>query len=86
MIHRDRPTQYAYGIIREEYILENETRVSYGIAAYAQSEDCGTASVAVAVRDITADKAAAEALAERCNRLLLSPVHLADVAEDFFEL
>lgn len=35
------------------------------------------------VRDISADRAAAEKFAEKCNKYSLDPVHLRDAAEDF---
>ena len=39
--------------------------------------------VIVSVRDITTDKEGLLALAEACNRLSLSPIHLYDVIEDY---
>ena len=72
-----------YGVTEEIYSLGHSFRASYGVAAYADSEEDGTATIVASVRDVTADK---QALAERvafCNRLELSTIHLNDVVKDF---
>lgn len=74
----------AYGLIAEEYTLQNHTRKAYGVAAYAHPKLTGSTVVITAVRDITSDRQAVAALVALCNRMLLSPVHLADVIDDFF--
>ena len=35
------------------------------------------------IRQISGDRRAVEALAERCTRLALDPIHLEDVVQDF---
>lgn len=76
-------TSVSYGMIEETYSLGNETRTSYGIAAYADPELDGTATVTASVHDITSNKKKLEGLIHKCNRLGLSTVHLYDVVEDF---
>ena len=72
-----------YGIIQEMYVLGTENRISYGIAAYADPETSGTASVITAVRDICDNKDKIDALVLPCNTHRLSPIHLQDIIEDF---
>ena len=71
-------------VTEEVYALGPARRVSYGIAAYADSDADGTASILSSVRDISSDRASVEELAGLCNRLELDVIHLADVVEDFF--
>ena len=61
-----------YKVISSEIEVEGENYITYGI--YGE-----TASVA----DISTDRERVEKLAELCNRLDLSEIHLIDVAEDF---
>lgn len=72
-----------YGITEEIYSLGADSRVSYGIVAYADTKESGTASVVAAVHDVTTDKQALSDLASLCNLLELSIDHLDDVVEDF---
>ncbi len=72
-----------YGVTEEIYSLENSSHISYGISAYADSEEDGTATIAASVHDVTSDKQALCELVSLCNRLELSTVHLVDVVEDF---
>lgn len=72
-----------YGITEETYSLGNTTRVSYGIAAYADADEDGTATIVASVRDITANRQALTELVSLCNSLELSTIHLMDVVEDF---
>lgn len=72
-----------YGVSEEIYSLDNETRISYGIVAYADSKSDGIAAIIASVRDISTDKNRIEFLAEQMNRLELSPIHLYDVIADF---
>ncbi len=72
-----------YGITEEVYSLGTDFRTAYGIAAYADAEEDGTATVLRSVHDITSDREKLKALADTCNRLNLSTIHLLDVVEDF---
>ena len=72
-----------YGVTEEIYSLGAASRVSYGIAAYADAEEEGTATIVASVHDVTTDKQALDELVSLCNRLELSTVHLMDVVEDF---
>lgn len=72
-----------YGVIRESFILNTAERTAYGIAAYADAELDGSATVIARIGDVTHDESKGYELAELCNRLELSPMHLYDVVEDF---
>lgn len=72
-----------YGVTEEIYSLGISSRTSYGIAAYADSEENSTATIVASVHDVTADKQSLDELASLCNRLELSTIHLLDVVEDF---
>ncbi len=72
-----------YGITEEVYSLGTDFRTAYGIVAYADAEEDGTATILRSVRDITSDKEKLKALVDICNRLKLSTIHLLDVVEDF---
>ena len=45
-----------YGVTEEIYSLGTSSRTSYGIAAYADSEEDGTATIVASIHDVTADK------------------------------
>lgn len=72
-----------YAVDEEKYALGNDSRTSYGIVAYANAEQDGTATIVTSVRDITSDNHRLIKLVDDCNRLELSPLHLPDVVEDF---
>lgn len=72
-----------YSVTEERYTLGNESRISYGIAAYANTEQSGTATIIASVHDITSDKEKLSKLVDNCNSLKLSSIHLYDVIDDF---
>ena len=72
-----------YGVVKEIYSLGSSSRTSYGIAAYADDVENGTATIVAFVHDVTTDKQALVELVSLCNRLELSTIHLMDVVEDF---
>ncbi len=72
-----------YGITEEVYSLGNDRRVSYGIAAYAEADNDGTATIVASVHDVTANKKALMKFVLLCNTLELSVIHLNDVVENF---
>ena len=72
-----------YAVAEEKYVIGNESRISYGIVAYSNTEQEGTATIVASIRDITSDKNRLKKLVDDCNRLELSTVHLHDVVEDF---
>ncbi len=78
-------TQITYGIVEEIRYLNGISRISYGIAAYANAREDGTVTVLASVNDITFDKQRLETLVSYCNQLGLSVLHLNDVVEDFLE-
>jgi len=72
-----------YGIIEETYVLGEKSRVSYGIAAYANAEVDETVTIIESIRDISSNKQKLLELVERCNRSGLSIEHFHDVIDDF---
>ena len=72
-----------YGIREEIYCLGEQRRKAFGIVAYSDAEEDGTATVIASVGDVTDDRAALEELVRKCNGLKLDPIHLWDVVEDF---
>lgn len=74
-----------YGVIEEKYTLGKEQRVSYGIAAYSDSNINGTATVVKSVRDISNDISVVTEITDICNRLSLSTIHLHEVINDYLE-
>jgi len=76
-------TPITYGIIEETYLLGNDRRTSYGIAAYADATPEGSAVVIASVRDVSCEKQPLAELVRLCNELELSPIQLHEVVEDF---
>ncbi len=72
-----------YGLTEETYSFGEDSRKSYGIAAYSDAEDDETAAVVLSIHGITSDKEKLSALIDTCNRLELSILHLSDIVEDF---
>jgi len=72
-----------YGIMQEIHSAKTTDRISYGIAAYSNFDEDGSATVIAAVNDVTSDRQAIANLVSLCNQLELSPTHLHDVVEDF---
>jgi hypothetical protein len=78
-----RLAEITYGIREEVYCLGEERRCAFGIVAYSDAEEDGTATVVAAVGDVTSDRVALMELVKRCNDGGLDPIHLHDVTEDF---
>ena len=72
-----------YCVVAENYSLNGTARSAFGIVAYADAEEDGTATVVASAHDITDDRTRAEQLAEKCNRGNLALCHFDDVIEDF---
>ena len=72
-----------YAVTEERYSLGDAIRVSYGIAAYSDVSENGTATIVASVHDVTSDRENLSKLVDYCNRLKLSTIHLSDVVEDF---
>lgn len=72
-----------YGVTEETYSLSGNIRKAYGIAAYFNYQDDGTATILASVNDITSEREKLEELVQICNRSELSLIHLNDVIEDF---
>ena len=72
-----------YGVVAETYLLGKDSRNAYGIVAYADADEDGTATIVASAHDITHDRYRAEQLADKCNRGNLALCHFDDVIEDF---
>ena len=72
-----------YGMIEEKFVLQGSERISYGIAAYSDAEENGTATIVASVQDVSFDYIQLGKLIDLCNHLELDPIHLKDVMEDF---
>ena len=72
-----------YGVVAEMCSLGSQSRTAYGIVAYADADEDGTATVVASAHDITNDRCRAEQLADKCNRGNLALCHFDDVIEDF---
>ena len=72
-----------YRVYREELELEGIGRyTAFGVAGFRVGD--GQEPVCH-VGDISTERSVAERLADLCNRNLLSPIHLLDVAQDFLD-
>lgn len=69
-----------YGTVKQTYCLDDKERSVYGIAAYKEGD---INSVCDSALGISEDEEPVRELAEMCNALELSSIHLKDVAEDF---
>ncbi len=85
MTHDEESPGHTYGLVREEYHTDRTIRTAYGIAVYAHVADTADACIVASIRDITPDRIAIEDLIRRCNEGNLSPLHLQDVIDDFFD-
>jgi len=63
-----------YFLIADTYTLEEQSHIGYGIGCRADNSN---------FEDLTTDPVAVTNLISICNKLKLSPIHLADVVEDF---
>ena len=70
-----------YTLIESNYTVNGMSCTTYGIA-FAEIAD-GSAVIIKAIPDLSQDKERVCRLAELCTKLHLSPLHLADVADDF---
>ncbi len=76
-------SRIVYGLTEEKYELYGKSRISYGIAAYEDPEEDGTATIVNAVYDIGNDKEKLSKLVSLCNELEVDTFHLSDLVEDF---
>ena len=72
-----------YCVIKEVYSLHNDTSTYYGIAAYSNYRCNGSAVILKSFHCITQNKRKICSLVNRCNKLKLAYIHLADVVDDF---
>ena len=72
-----------YGIIQEKHEADENKRKSYGIAAYSDIKQNGTACILYAAQDLSCDRKSLEPLVERLNREGASKEHFDEIVEDF---
>ena len=72
-----------YGLVEESYRLEGETRVAYGVCAYADAGELGTATIVASAHDVTPRRTEMEDFVADINRGHLSLRHFEDAVEDF---
>lgn len=65
---------------KETYSMENNTYVGYGIAVQASD-----GSILSVMPDISVNESEVQDLIELCNSLVLDPIHLHDVVQDYLE-
>lgn len=70
---------FLYSIFEDEYFLEGETHIGFGICITSTSDN----EVVTKIEDVTASKYDIFALIQLCNELSLDPIHIYDVVEDF---
>lgn len=75
-----------YGIITETYEVGEQTRTSYGIAAYSNVEQSGTACVLYAARDLSPSREVLDILVEKLNRIGASELHFEDLVNDYLAI
>ena len=73
----------SYGVTEEVYTLGGKRRISYGIAAYADSDLEQTKTIIISVRDISSVRSDVEKLVRSCRSQKLDIIHLGEVVEDF---
>lgn len=68
--------QEPYFLITGTYVVEESKHMGYGIG-YRADKDI------LCFEDVTTNRNAIQHLIKQCNDLKLSPIHLADVIQDF---
>ena len=74
-----------FGVREEVYSLGVERRTAFGIVAYANADENGTATVVAEIGDVTAKRCEIERLVSLCNRVIPDPWRLRDFVCDFLE-
>ena len=72
-----------YGIAKEIYSYNGDSREAYGLVVYADAEIDGTATIVASARDVTCDMDKLQCLVDKCNNEKIPIVHFDDVVEDF---
>ena len=72
-----------YGLVEEKYCVGADVRVSYGVAAFADAEVDGSATIILSIHDISSDREILNKLVNSRNRMKLSIHHFNDIIEDF---
>ena len=81
--NEQQPQKVVYEVVGEPQPSGDSNCISYGIAAYIDAATSKTQNAIAYVRDVTPNKTEIEELAQKSNAFGLSPIHLADVIEDF---
>ena len=72
-----------YGLVEEKYFVGVDVRVSYGVAAFADADVDGSATIVLSIHDISSDREILSKLVSLCNRMKLSIHHFNDIIEYF---
>ncbi len=83
MTHDGETPQYRYILLQDVDTKNGGRRITYGIAVYTLRHMTGDSRIVAWIRDITPNRTAIETLIRQCNEGALSPIHLADVVDDF---
>ena len=75
--------EITYGVREEIYRFGDERRAAFGIVAYANAEENGTATVVAEVGDVTGKIGEIDRLVRLCNRVELRPEMLRDFVCEF---
>lgn len=73
-----------YGVTEETYSVNGSVRNSYGIACYADVDECGSATIIKSVRDITSDYNMIVEVVRQFNANKLDLLHFDNVVDDIF--
>lgn len=76
-------TQYEYRITQAQYTIEGCTYTVYGLSVYRRDADNVSVLPVREIPNISLSRARTAELADRCNRLQPSLLHLDDILEDF---
>ncbi|MBQ7346483.1 MAG: hypothetical protein IJW55_00845 [Clostridia bacterium] len=71
----------SYATVRSEYAQNGSTYVTYGIAL--TEEENGFITILETIPNLCANQVKVQQLADLCNTLELSPIHLHEVIQDF---
>ena len=72
-----------YGLVTEMHELNGEKRITYGITAYANADECGTATTLCTVNDLSPDKETVLDAVRLLNESHASLLHFEELIDDY---
>lgn len=72
-----------YGLVTEMHELNGEKRITYGITAYADVAECGTASPLCSVKDLSHDRDTVLDTVRLLNESHASLLHFEELIDDY---